>query len=234
MKFSLLTYNIHKGIGNDGLYKLDRTIEIIKSTNADFILLQEVDRYAPRSKKEDTPQIIANELGMYYSVGMNVKLKKGEYGNATLSRFPIIDSNNINLKWGIKKTRGCLVTTIDTPATKIIIMNIHLGLAGFEREWQIKKIIQYISKKYENFPLILAGDSNDRNHKLDKILMKVGLMDSLQENSFYTFPSYAPIWRLDKIYINQLVSPGINSVIKNKLSKITSDHLPLKGEFTIN
>jgi len=49
----ILTYNIHKAIGNDGKYSLDRIIEILKKSQADILCLQEVDYLVPRSNHDD-------------------------------------------------------------------------------------------------------------------------------------------------------------------------------------
>ncbi|MDH5657085.1 MAG: endonuclease/exonuclease/phosphatase family protein, partial [Spirochaetia bacterium] len=221
-------YNIHKGIGNDRLYRLNRTIEILKHSDADFIMLQEVDHHVPRSRNENTAKIIAEELNYYYSIGLNVKLKKGAYGNATFSKYPIHRSRNLDLTWGIKKARGSLNTHIETPAGEILIMNYHLGLAGIERIWQAKKLIHSAKHQHaHHLPIVILGDSNDRGHKLNPIFKEHGFEDTCQIVNMNTYPSYAPIWRLDKIFYNKFLNLKEHRPIKTKLAKITSDHLPV-------
>ena len=228
MEFTFLTYNIHKGIGNDRLYRLNRTIDVLKQSSADFITLQEVDHHVPRSRNEDTAKILAESLGMHYSIGLNVKLKKGAYGNATLSKYPIKKSRNMDLTWGIKKARGSLNTIIDTPSGEILIMNYHLGLAGVERIWQVKKLIHSaVHRHKENLPIIMLGDSNDRGHKINPIMKEHGFEDSCQLMKMNTYPSYAPIWRLDKVFFNKFVDVKEHSTFKTGLTKVASDHLPV-------
>jgi len=235
MELSFLTYNIHKGIGNDNLYRLDRIIDVIRESKADIICLQEVDQFVPRSNFEDTAQIIAEALQMHYQLALNVKLKHGNYGNATLSRYPILDYKNINLTWGIKKKRGCLVTTMELPRGRMGVFNYHLGLAGFERIWQAKKLLSdHYLKENEHIPLIFLGDSNDRSHKLNPVFLKHGFHESAHGHRSYTFPSYAPIFRLDKIYFNGFFSLLNHEVIKNKLTKVTSDHYPVLTKFIVH
>ena len=48
----------------------------------------------------------------YFAVGHNVKLRQGRYGNATLSRYPIVRSGNIDLTIGRHKRRGCQFTAL--------------------------------------------------------------------------------------------------------------------------
>lgn len=91
MKIKLATYNIHRAIGLDRRFKPERIIEILNDINADIVLLQEVDEGAPRSKELNLAKEIAQACKYpHYQLGHNVTLKKGNYGNATLSRFPII------------------------------------------------------------------------------------------------------------------------------------------------
>ena len=51
----LLTYNIHKGVGSDRRYKLDRVIEVIRDQAPDLICLQEVDFNVRRSHFQRPP-----------------------------------------------------------------------------------------------------------------------------------------------------------------------------------
>jgi endonuclease/exonuclease/phosphatase family metal-dependent hydrolase len=228
MEFSFLTYNIHKGIGNDRSYQLNRTIEVIRSTDADFIMLQEVDHHVPRSANLDTAKVIAEEFGLHYGIGLNVKLKVGAYGNATFSRFPILKKRNMDLTWGIKKARGVLITSLETPAGIINVWNYHLGLAGVERIWQVKKMLHSLHLRGEgSLPTIIVGDSNDRNHRLNPIFENVGFADTCRFTNLKTYPSYAPLWRLDKMYVSSHFSIREHTVIRTKLSRVASDHLPV-------
>jgi len=230
VELSFVTYNIHKGIGNDRLYRLERIVQALRETRADVLCLQEVDHNVPRSRSEDTARILAEELGFEYNLGLNVKLKKGAYGNATLSRFPVTESRNLNLTWGIKKRRGCLVSRIETPAGEVAVFNFHLGLAAFERMWQTRKLLDsHTLKGMRHLPLVLLGDTNDRNHRLDPVFREAGFADSSEgRRGLPTWPSYAPILRLDKVFYSQehwtLVR---HHVSRTQVTKVASDHLPL-------
>ncbi len=245
----VLTYNIHKAIGNDRKYFLDRIIEILKKSQADIIALQEVDYLVPRSHKENLALRIAQSLGYEYEIGLNVYLKQGAYGNAIFSKYPIIHSENLNLTWAIKKRRGCLMSKILIPNSnskeknnsfiEIGVMNFHLGLANFERIWQIHQIIN--SSFFELLkpnPAICLGDTNDRLEKVDEIFLKVGFYDTYQvyrlhhkyrKSEFNTFPSYTPkpLIRIDKIFVNSHWKVIHHKVIRDSLTSIASDHYPV-------
>src|SRR5665213_1819190 len=63
INMKLLTYNIHKGVGADRRYRLERVIAVIKAEAPDLICLQEVDRNVRRSRRDDQPALLADKLG---------------------------------------------------------------------------------------------------------------------------------------------------------------------------
>lgn len=235
MQLKFLTYNIHKGIGTDRKFRLDRTISVLRECEADVIALQEVDQHVPRSRQLDLAHEIADALGMHYHLGLNVKLKHGSYGNATLSRFPFLEKHNQNITWGIKKRRGCLVSRIKVSRKQeIVVFNVHLGLAAFEQRWQMRKILdgRYF-RNFKEMPLVILGDTNDRRHKLTAMMAEAGYLDSCQtkrKRLNFTWPAYAPALRLDKIYYNDRFELEHHQVPHTKLSKVASDHLPVVVE----
>ena len=143
MRLRVLSYNIHRAIGVDRLFRPERIVEILAHHDADIVLLQEVDEGVPRSREMDLAKNLAQRLGFrHYAVGHNVSLRKGRYGNATLSRFPIIRERNIDLTVGDRKRRGCQHTTIEIGPTeestqRLEVFNLHLGLSARERQRQV-------------------------------------------------------------------------------------------------
>jgi endonuclease/exonuclease/phosphatase family metal-dependent hydrolase len=243
MRFRILTYNIHKAIGIDRRFDPDRIIHIIKHHDADIVLLQEVDRGVPRSNHVDLASMIASAIHLEYrAVGMNVVMKKGRYGNATLSRFPIGRQRNINLTIGWRKRRGAQHTRIhvgQTDGSVLDVFNVHLGLSATERAHQIRTLLRAtnITRPSDHTPCIVAGDTNDwrdvlRRHHFER----AGFVSATNRRggigrSIKTFPSFAPTGGLDKIYYRgnlRLVSVHRSRLA---LAKIASDHLPVMADF---
>ena len=113
MLFKVLSYNIHRAIGVDRRFQPGRIIDILRHHDADVVLLQEVDDGVPRSRELDLAKEIAEASGYEHrAVGHNVSLRKGRYGNALLSRWPIEIQRNIDLTIGTRKRRGCLHTRL--------------------------------------------------------------------------------------------------------------------------
>lgn len=247
MKVKILTYNIHRAIGLDRRFKPERIADIINEINPDIALLQEVDEGVPRSRELNLAKEIAETCGFpHYKLGHNVSLKKGYYGNATLSKFPILRERNINLTIDNKKRRGCQHTTIEVASRKRIIplevYNLHLGLSAKERQKQaglLSHSEEYLST-LENQPCIIAGDFNDWRSLLRALFIEgMGFecaTDSKKkwgETAIKTFPSFAPRGGLDRVYYKGKLRTVKASRYTRKMAKVASDHLPIVVEFEI-
>ena len=110
MDFRLLTYNIHKGIGGvDRRYRPERIIETIAHCEPDIVCLQEVDDGVPRSRHDRQVDLLGDALDLPHRLYQrNVSLRKGCYGNAILSRFPLSDAQDLDLSITLKKRRRAI------------------------------------------------------------------------------------------------------------------------------
>ena len=95
--FKVMTYNIQHGI--DYIHRLStsnvridllKIASIIKDTNASIISLNEVYD-APVKDLDKQAIFIASKLGFNYVFGKAIDIRGGEYGNALLSKYPILD-----------------------------------------------------------------------------------------------------------------------------------------------
>ena len=128
-----------------------------------------MDAGVPRSRDLDLAPELAEGIGYpHHAVGFNVKLREGMYGNATLSRYPIVNERNIDLTIESGKSRGCLYTDIALPAknmghAEIAVFNLHLGLSFKERPRQIGMLVR--SDEFRALGLqdscLVGGDLND-------------------------------------------------------------------------
>ena len=91
----VLVFNIHAGKDAAGAPNLQGVADLVRSTDADVVLLQEVDRGTGRSGKEDQLQRLAdllNESGKTTyatAFGKSLDFDGGEYGIAALVRGTI-------------------------------------------------------------------------------------------------------------------------------------------------
>lgn len=249
MRFRLLTYNIHRAIGVDGLFEPARIVAILAHHDADIVLLQEVDRGVPRSKHLDLASHFAAALRYdYRAVGMNVFLRKGRYGNATLTRFPIGRQRNINLTIRWRKRRGAQHARIALPRAgstrgpkSVDIFNVHLGISGRERRQQVARLLDSpdIANLDSVQSCIIAGDMNDWRGVLKRQrFVKAGFSCATNRRagsrwSIKTFPSYAPTGGLDKIFYRGPLRLMRVYRSRLRLAQVASDHLPVIAEFEV-
>ena len=120
---------------------------MIHKLDADVLMLQEVDDGVPRSNHDSQVDVLGELLGMKHrSWFPNVDVRGGgRYGNAILSRYPLIESTNIDLSIRWKKKRSCLHGVIrvrhDDVDRTVHVFNMHLGLARFERRIQLRMFL---------------------------------------------------------------------------------------------
>src|SRR5205809_7438036 len=86
----LATYNIRAGRGIDDRRSIQRVIDVLRGINPDVVCLQEVEKRLPPHVLEDQPAILSRALGMSVRFQANWRLAPGAFGNAILSRFPIV------------------------------------------------------------------------------------------------------------------------------------------------
>ena len=234
----LLTWNIHKGIGSlDRRYDLERTIQAIRHYEPDIVTLQEVDHEVPRSRADRQTEEIAEALGLaHYVFGPNVTLKQGCYGNATLSRFPVSRWKNIDLTLAGKKARGGLYTEIRVSTGEhrltVHLVNIHLGLSGMERRWQVRNLLAHeeIARLDRSRRLMIVGDTNDWSGALARgRLRQAGFecVTGIGRRASLTFPSWQPVGALDRVFARGALRCEHHRRARLAVAQQASDHLPL-------
>lgn len=244
MRFRLLTYNIHKAIGVDGSFAPQRIVELLAHYDADIVLLQEVDRGAPRSQHVDLAAYFSRELAyLHRAVGMNVYLRNGRYGNATLSRFPIGKQRNIDLTLRWRKRRGAQHTRVYLSGPEgdrsVDVFNVHLGLGAGERRVQLARLLGSPDVRHldPQQACIIAGDMNDWRSLLRRPLAATGGFrcatdqGRLLRRAIKTFPSYAPAGGLDKVFYRGPLRLIHAQRSRLSLARVASDHLPVIVDF---
>ncbi len=244
MRLRLVTYNIHRAIGLDRQFRPDRIVQILSHHDADVVLLQEVDDGAPRSRELDMARELAIALDYrHYAVGHNVTLRKGRYGNATLSRYPILRERNIDLTIGTRKRRGCQHTSVALPWRRgpLEIFNLHLGLSARERRAQLHLLLR--SREFaalgRETPVIVAGDFNDwRSRRRRPCRYAAGFPCAPARvrallRSIPTFPAFSPSGGLDRIYHRGPLAAVDVRPSPLALARVASDHLPIVADFLV-
>ena len=239
----VVTLNIHKGLSQFNRRVVIHDLrEGLRALKADLVFLQEVAglnqrhalRFAAWPGESQHEFLAGDELQHVY--GRNAVHQYGHYGNAVLSRFPILSSENEDVSDHRFERRGLLHTVVKVPGWKrnLHCVCVHLSLHERGRGRQLDAIAARMEEIADNqMPIIVAGDFNDWRQRASGILeKKLGMTEvSVVAGGRHsrTFPSLLPLLRLDRIYVRGF------KVLKTQVHRGApwsqlSDHLAVSAE----
>lgn len=234
------TYNVHGCVGTDGQRSETRIAEVIAEMSADVVGLQEVEVGRARSGKIDQPAVIAERLGWHCLFVPAMIDGDALFGNAILSRAPLISKRRIPLMgvppWFCREERAAMWAEAATALGPIQIFNTHLGLGRAERWTQARQLAGggAIADVPLHSPAILLGDLNCRPRSTPVHLLASALSDPLAATrgrwEFPTFPAWLPFATVDHILVGPALRVTRLFVHRSALSRRASDHLPLVAE----
>ena len=219
MRFTVATFNIHKGFSHLGRRMVIHELrEKLRGMAADILFLQEVQgvhrRHAGRYR--DWPlmpqhEFIADTVWQEVAYGRNATTRHGHHGNAMLSRYPILNQENLDISAHAFESRGLLHCEVNmgAGAPALHCLNVHLGLFERGRQWQLRALCERIRETVPmGAPLLIAGDFNDWRRKANRLLVEelgvVEVFEAVRGRPARTFPSVMPVFRLDRIYARGL------------------------------
>ena len=214
-----------------------RIAEVLRELNADVIALQEVIADDSDSPEAHQPAFIASQLGGYtVQFGEARKHRGVPYGNAVLSRLPVVGSQIYDLTRARRERRGCLRVDVDCGGETLHVFNVHLGTSFFERRHQGRKLIStdVLGAKELKHPTIVVGDFNEWTRGLATRLMSThyrSVESRLHLKRRKTYPGVLPLLNLDHFYFDERLELVSAELVRNKLTLKASDHLPIVAEF---
>jgi endonuclease/exonuclease/phosphatase family metal-dependent hydrolase len=223
----VMTYNIHHGAGLDKKIDINRIALAIREQNCDVVCLQEVDRNVPRSGLLDMPALFAERLGMTATFEPSLKLDGGEYGNCTLTKWPI-DSYRIYPLPAPpgKEPRACLSVTFRIGGRPVTVLNTHFGLSAAERKEQAAEILLF---ECNDVAAILAGDLNEMPPEpaVQTLLtrFKNATVADAPERT-WSFSADKPDRQIDYVLASDAFDVLSSRVISTPVTAVASDHLP--------
>jgi endonuclease/exonuclease/phosphatase family metal-dependent hydrolase len=165
LRLRVLSYNIHHGEGVDHKLDLARLADVIKSVKPDLVALQEVDQVTERTNKVDQAAELARLTGLNVVFGGNIRHQGGNYGNAVLSRLPIVRHKNHRLpRFDDGEQRGVLQVEVKLPDGQgpLLFLATHLDHRPGDRERVASaKAINDLVATNASRVAVLAGDLND-------------------------------------------------------------------------
>ena len=240
IRFRVVTWNIHKGVGGlDRRYLFERAITVLRALAPDIVLLQEVAKDMPRSRFDDQGELLREALGLpFWAFALQHRFRHGGYGNGILSRWPLHDVVPIDLTLPGRKRRGALHATVrlrsGAHSRTVALLVMHLGLADSERAEQLRLCLASppVDGMLHRTPVVLGGDFNDLWGTLGaRFLEPAGFVRAGRR--LRTFPAWLPMRPLDAIFHRgDLVVRG-SQTLRSRLTRRASDHLPLAADFEL-
>ncbi len=270
MKLKVMTYNIAGGRDHSGDFpattiRPEASAAVIASYAPDVVGLNEIDFNHPRSDNRNVAGEVAACTGIPYEArfGRATELgrpgARGSYGNAFLSKHPILLSEAIVVpdpedksEDAYYETRGIFRNVVDIQGTEIEVLVTHFGLAKSERAESVKLLRKLITERTR--PLILTGDLNvwdhavrpewERFHEIAELYeLLTDTFEYYPDQEKCTFPSRFDIPHLSDreknggkgIRIDYIFVSDEFKVDKVEIPSVTaSDHVPYYAELTLD
>ena len=217
------TYNVHGHKGVDGKIVPDRTFEVVRHLHADCVALQEfVNDTAPTG--EPLLAQWARVLGMQAAYAPAFVRGGEEFGNALLTRWPILEQHAHDVSLHGYRRRVVLEAVVEADGATLQLMSLHLGVSPRERALQAQRLFELCSATRGAFHFLL-GDFNEwsRFSAVSRRLRRY--FDVTRQ--LPTFPSRAPVVGLDRIWVHPRGRLRDTKVERSPAARIASDHLPL-------
>ena len=99
---------------------------------------------------------------MNYVFGKNFETNDAEYGNAILTRFPILHQDNLLYQMlHPRRQRSLMEVVLDVEGHEVLVLNTHLDHAPDDQQKRLNvQEINQARQQYAHLPVILCGDFN--------------------------------------------------------------------------
>lgn len=205
-RITVMTWNIHHGLGDDGAIDLERIAARIRSAQPDLVALQEVDVGTERSGGRDQLQLLADATGMQGLFGRAIRFDGGMYGHGLLTTLPIREQFLHPLPRPFDgEDRSVLETAlIFGPDRELLrVFSTHLDHAAVDARNRIAqaRFFDEVLAVADDAPtpMLLLGDLNDDPDSVALRTLLRTWRDASSETPAPTFPAGTPMKRIDYV-----------------------------------
>lgn len=217
-------WNVHRCVGIDGVQDESRIVRVLSELDADVIALQEVENEEATAGTPAQLAHLAGGLGCTPVAGPALVSRRAGFGNALLARHPVRDVQRIDLTVRGREPRGAVAASLDCGGESLRVVSTHLGLGPAERRTQTERLLRELDGA-SGLPLVLVGDFNEwipRTDMMRRLRARFGRPASPR-----TFPSWRPIFALDRAWVDPPLRLQNVEVHGSRLARVASDHLPI-------
>ena len=227
----VMQYNIHFGVGIDGVYNIYRLIGVLKNADADIIILNEADKYySNRSNNMYMGEYIAKQLGMNFVHRSSIIIPAPpapdrEVGNVVLTKAKVEHVETKFFSIGDQWPRVITKSRIELDDGRILYIGMtHFGLTEQGRLVQAREAVDFMAD-VDDYPVLIAGDLNDYPDSPTIAVLKSAYTDAFVSiPNANTFPANNPANRIDYIWGNDRITFRDNGRV---IETEASDHRPI-------
>lgn len=229
-RLTVASYNVHRWAGVRGgrAYRPERSFEVIDELGADVLALQEVLR--PSDRSDDPLREVAEQLGYHLAFVVTRLHRRGELGNAVLSRWPLAGALAIDLSFGRLERRAALAVRV-RGGRSVTVAATHLALVDRTRARQVRALLEH--PQLASGPAVLVGDMNAwRPSRASRDLDSAFRTRHHNDAWPASYPSVRPVLALDRLYARgaQVLSLRAH---ESAAARRGSDHLPIVADLAL-
>lgn len=214
----IATYNLNGGYDAAYTFRLELAARTIEASQADIVVLQEVDAGRPVSYGVDQAQYLARHLGMYH---LFVPLDQRLYGLAILSRWPLKDESSA-LFSGVPPA-GALLVWVEVTDSGQTMAVAGAQIAPGSDEERLDQLAPLLGLIGDAYPAVLAADLGAPPQDIVyQRLIGSGFADPdelLGIEQAYTTPALYPTARHDYVLVR-----GLEVLDSRQVDSTASDH----------
>jgi endonuclease/exonuclease/phosphatase family metal-dependent hydrolase len=221
------TYNVHRCVGGDMRYSVERVARVIRELGCDTVGLQEVDNRPGARTSSMQLERLAHATGMRAVAGNALALGDLYYGNALLTTRRIGAIRRYDLSVHGREPRAALDVELLGGSQSVRVIVTHLGLRAAERRVQVRKLLTVIEGIPSECLVVVAGDINEWLPVSRPLRWLQGSLGEAPRGR--SFPVWAPMLALDRIWAR---APGVLltlQVHRSREARAASDHFPVKA-----
>ena len=221
------TYNVHRCVGGDMRYNVERIARVIRELGCDTVALQEVDNRPGARMPSMQLELLARATGMRAVAGNALAVGELHYGNALLTTRRIGAIRRYDLSVHGREPRAALDVELLGGSQSVRVIVTHLGLRAAERRLQVRKLLAVLEGIPPQSLVVVAGDINEWLPVGRPLRWLQGSLGKAPRGR--SFPVWAPVLALDRIWAR---APGVLltlQVHRSREARTASDHFPVKA-----
>jgi endonuclease/exonuclease/phosphatase family metal-dependent hydrolase len=254
-RLSLVTFNIAHGRGLTPIQGLTsarkiranllKIAHLLRRLDPDVVALQEIDECSRWAGNFDHLEYLRLHADYPHAVfGINNQrdgLLNLKYGNAFLSRHPIVESETVVFGQRRVGEKGFLFVELDVAGRRVPLVNLHLHYRSREHRFvQTDRLLAWLREKqreqggrWATTPIV-CGDLNNPGHRSDATASLLSHLSDYGDYALHpltgrTFPSPLPGRLLDFVFL----PAGCHDVKSEIVRCFLSDHRPVRVEFSV-